>query len=240
MLDEIGKRHNTDKSSSYRSAEGVESPGHDLLRHYESAIGPSAETFTSVLDIGAGFAPNHFASARAWAEYLPNAGVAVVDCEDLDPPLDERISFHRLDIGDIRALTALASTLTPQLVVEDASHLWTHQMHCLMYILPRVAPGGLYIVEDVHTSSPCYEDHFSDGMPVSTLDSLSILAQMVALKHAPDGVIGGSVYRGNRTHLFQTHLEQFHGPSLSLLEALAANIDSLTFVKHAVLIRVAG
>jgi len=70
-------------------------------------------------------------------------------------PRDERIEYHRVDQGEpeeVRRL--LASLATPlDLVIEDGSHDPVHQRTCLLETLPVMSPGGIYILEDLHTSA---------------------------------------------------------------------------------------
>lgn len=50
----------------------------------------------------------------------------------------------------------LASVPAPQLIIEDGSHVPSHQARCLRLGMERLAPGGLYLLEDAHTSLPSH------------------------------------------------------------------------------------
>jgi hypothetical protein len=43
-------------------------------------------------------------------------------------------------------------------VIDDASHASFHQQLTFKTLFPRVARGGLYIIEDLHWQSPYFED----------------------------------------------------------------------------------
>ena len=58
-----------------------------------------------------------------------------------------------VDQSDAAALQAFAEQNGPfDLIVEDGSHIWSHQIIGLQILLPHLRPGGQYIVEDLHTS----------------------------------------------------------------------------------------
>ena len=40
----------------------------------------------------------------------------------------------------------------PSIIVDDASHIWSEQIHALFGLFDSLAVGGLYILEDIHTS----------------------------------------------------------------------------------------
>jgi hypothetical protein len=49
------------------------------------------------------------------------------------------------------------------LIVDDGSHLTSHQIKSLELLRPKLKPGGIYILEDIHTS---FMSEYMDG-PVS-------------------------------------------------------------------------
>tara|TARA_B100001094_G_C18153587_1_gene785138 strand:+ start:242 stop:949 length:708 start_codon:yes stop_codon:yes gene_type:complete len=46
------------------------------------------------------------------------------------------------------------------IVIDDASHMNAHQITTFEYLFPKINPGGVYIVEDTHTS---YWDKYGGG-----------------------------------------------------------------------------
>ena len=89
------------------------------------------------------------ASLRMWAEYFPAAHIYGVD-NDPSTMLDAlHISTRLCDQTNLAALVQLAQDCGPfDLIVDDGSHIATHQLIALTALFPYVAPGGLYIVED--------------------------------------------------------------------------------------------
>jgi hypothetical protein len=189
-LNDIGKKHNTDKASSYVK-DGEEQRGHDYLRHYEAALLTMPEAPSLVLDLGVGVSPNEYASARMWAEYLPDARVVAVDNRPLAAACPDGIDFVQGDLGDVRFLYRLLRESEPDLVVEDASHRWHHQLLSLYYLMPAVKPGGVYIWEDLHVSGGTQAERFSAGYTVSSMDFLGMLAREIVVYRTLPGSARG-------------------------------------------------
>lgn len=73
-----------------------------------------------------------------------------------DWPADSRFSFTQLDQGDAPKLREFLSAGF-DLVIEDGSHQPAHQALALVEGIRALRPGGLYILEDIHTSHPDYQ-----------------------------------------------------------------------------------
>lgn len=89
---------------------------------------------------------------------LPAPRIVGVDilAQTAEWPTSERIDYVRLDQGDRPAVRAMFQRLGRRydLLIEDGSHYPQHQALCLVEGLAFVRPGGLYILEDIHTSHP--------------------------------------------------------------------------------------
>jgi SAM-dependent methyltransferase len=90
------------------------------------------------------------------------AKAKVVGCDILSPlpdwPVSPRIEYVTLDQGDNATLVDLFERFPEpfDVVIEDGSHEPVHQRNCLVLTLPHVRPGGIYVLEDLHTSHPAY------------------------------------------------------------------------------------
>jgi hypothetical protein len=71
-------------------------------------------------------------------------------------PVSPKIGYARLDQGSLEQIRRLFQHLNTQfdLIIEDGSHKPLHQRNCLVEALPYVRPGGMYILEDIHTAHP--------------------------------------------------------------------------------------
>jgi hypothetical protein len=94
-------------------------------------------------------------SLAIWREWF-GPGARIVGL-DVDPACADRApEGTRVMIGDQsdRAFLrrVLAETGTPDIVIDDGGHTANQQITAFEELYPRVAPDGLYIVEDTHTA----------------------------------------------------------------------------------------
>jgi predicted O-methyltransferase YrrM len=90
------------------------------------------------------------------------AHARIIGCDIVTPrddwPRSPRIEYVTLDQGDNAALAQLFRSYPKpfDLVIEDGSHKPVHQKNCLLATLPHIRPGGVYVLEDLHTSHPAH------------------------------------------------------------------------------------
>ena len=133
---------------------GDKGSDHSYIEVYAELLAPYRHTAKLVLEIGimAGL------SLRMWEEYFTAAEVHGVDlCDrphggfaDLRPMLAEgthHISF--LDATDEAQVMARFGQAKFDVVIEDASHALAHQLAIYRNFRTLMAPGGIYVVEDV-------------------------------------------------------------------------------------------
>lgn len=139
-LDSIGLKHGTDKASSY----------HNYLESYELFFAPLRERQLTVLEIGV----FNGASLKTWEEYFPAANVIGVDIMAASKRYERgRVTIALADQSNVEELTCIAIKHGPfDIIIEDGSHMWNHQITTLRTLFPFVKNGGLYIVEDLQTN----------------------------------------------------------------------------------------
>jgi 8-demethyl-8-alpha-L-rhamnosyltetracenomycin-C 2'-O-methyltransferase len=142
-LQDILHRYDTDKDTV-----------HSYGPVYEHLLSPHRETVADVLEIGI----SSGGSLRAWREYFPTATVHGLDIDPDSLFAECRIRTYHAHQARHDELTAALGDLTFDLIVDDGSHKLNHQVLSLFLLLPRVRPGGLYVVEDLQ--DPGYMNHF--------------------------------------------------------------------------------
>ncbi|MFN8109611.1 MAG: hypothetical protein U0Y82_07160 [Thermoleophilia bacterium] len=110
---------------------------------------------------------------------------ALIDGADILPwqpewPVDPRFRFTQLDQGDPHAVRRFLERERFDLIIEDGSHHPHHQVSCLLEGMRVLAPGGVYILEDAHTSHPSYPQGHLDPPPDARGNALTVL---LALDH---------------------------------------------------------
>lgn len=202
LLDEIGLETGTDKSSR----------GHGYLDFYERTLRGQWK-IDRILEIGVG----EGASLVMWREFLPHAHIVGLDVRQTATAYaGERIAVEIGNQADTATLRRLVDAHGPfDLIVDDGSHVWTDQIVSLETLFPTLAPGGLYILEDVHTSYGVLAEAHGRGCAISTAAYLHRLSDMLYGwgVEKPDDDLGKRV------------------------RSLAATIESFTAICGSVLIR---
>lgn len=133
MLSRLARKYGTDKLK------------HGYISHYAKLFQGIRTTPIVMLEIGFGKG----ASMGMWREYFPHA---TIYCLDKD---HQKFKFKNasLVVGDQSDSVVLQSLATRKydLVIDDGSHKPEHQQITLNKLLPQIKPGGLYIIEDLHT-----------------------------------------------------------------------------------------
>lgn len=155
-LDQVAQDFGTDKSSKT----------HDYMRLYEFIFAPYRDADFCFMELGVGLPRIKAASLRSWRTFFTKAQIVGVDN-------DKRVQQFSgedfiIEIGDAsrpRFLSRMAETYKPSVVLDDASHKWSHQIIAFKTMFPLLPPGGIYVIEDIFTSFPMpikydvYADH---------------------------------------------------------------------------------
>ena len=150
-LDDLGKKYNTDKSSRY----------HCYLRKYEFFLKEIRDLHMNILELGVYLG----GSLKTWEDYFPNAEIYGVDIDKMcEKFAGGRKHVLICDLADENVLEQMGE-LAPMVVIDDASHMWSHQIKALYHLLPHMPSGGVYIIEDLGTNFSMYRNqHYSDAI----------------------------------------------------------------------------
>lgn len=140
ILDEIGRKHGTDKSSLV----------HDYLRKYEKYFFLNRNDKIKILEIGV----QDGASLRTWKEYFFNAQIFGLDinpeCKKYE---EERITIEIGSQTDENFLKEVCNQYGPfDVIIDDGSHINSHVIFSFKVLFNYLKPQGLYLVEDTTTS----------------------------------------------------------------------------------------
>lgn len=139
-LNDIGKKYETDKSSN----------GHDYLTFYDERLSHLRNEKFTLYEIGV----FKGGSLKTWCDYFPNATIVGMD---ITPTATQYAGGNGyIHIGDASRGDVIDEVVAkhgrPLIVVDDGSHIWHHQIEALRYFWPKILPGGVFIMEDIHTS----------------------------------------------------------------------------------------
>jgi len=148
QLSTLGHKHKTDKVDWWHSFHGE-----SFLAVYEKYMSPKKDQVRNIVEIGV----LGGASLCVWRDYFPNATVHGIDidprakqCEDLS----RGIHIHIGDQSDPEFLKTIADKIGRpiDIVIDDGSHVNAFTIISFRELFPYVEKGGLYIVEDLHTT----------------------------------------------------------------------------------------
>jgi len=156
----------TDKESIHRY----------FSRVYDKVLFPHKDTFTKVCEIGVG--THHFPSLKILNDYFINAQILGLDIVNFPKDdLTSNIDFQYLNQSDVDNVKSKSKELKNyDLILDDGSHTMYDQQITLSYFINSLKSGGIYILEDLHTSFWIKSDPnsiYGNPTQTSTLDVLS-------------------------------------------------------------------
>jgi hypothetical protein len=172
-LDEIALRSGTDKASNW----------HDYMHAYSRHFKPYKDLPIKFLEIGLW----EGGSAKLWEEYFTQAELHFID-----------ISFDALKFRSGRSHYHLCNQESPEelnnfvkvtggdfdVVVDDGGHTARQQLTSFSILFPKLKSGGIYVIEDLHSSS------WGGTGPGSTIHFLKSLIDEVNFIGARTGKAG--------------------------------------------------
>lgn len=161
-LCEIAKKFGTDKGGKHLIAGET---CHEYTTIYDQLLGARRNEIKRVLEIGV----NYGCSLRMWEEYFPNAEIIGLDCNAgclfntgrircfaADQNSEESLFNALMHAGNGKAVGEY------DLIVDDGSHITSHQQVSANYLLQYLAPKGLYVIEDIDFD--CQPETVTDGI----------------------------------------------------------------------------
>jgi hypothetical protein len=148
MLSDIAKKYPTDKDFTHNYYNGV----------YENYFSPLRESTKLLCEIGiGGFWGEvnwvHGNSLKVFRDYFPNAQILGLDIQNYEIDDLDRIQLDWLDQSKKELVEQYANKLSEyDIILDDGSHNTHDQQITLAYFFKSLRSGGLYVLEDLHSS----------------------------------------------------------------------------------------
>lgn len=169
---------------------------HGYMAVYEDHFASIRRQSQRILEIGIGGYgdPSHGGgSLKMWRDYFPNAEVVGVDLHEKNVR-GERITVEQCDQGDRSQLQSLADRHGPfDVVIDDGSHVGRHIIESFDVLYPAVRDGGIYVVEDLHTS---YDTAYEGGPPGTPGTGIAMIQHLLDRLHLGDDIARVDVHQG--------------------------------------------
>lgn len=220
-LDTYGIIHETDKASIIVKNGKMGLP-HDYLRHYERFLQDFRDKEIAVIEFGC----YEGASLRLWEDYFPKAIIYGVDIvTKAQEYVTDRINIVIGNAVHQDTYDAIEQDLIgkqPSVIIDDASHAWSEQRITLMMFWKMLAPGGIYIIEDLECGTQGayaeYKPAIDDAQPF-----FDFIQDRCRVLRWPVGRAG-----------FE---EQAHQQLPEIIQTFEEELDMCTFIPGAIILR---
>lgn len=111
-------------------------------------------------------------SIKLWRGYFNDVSIYGIDIDEKKFD-DENVHLFQVDQSSDNDLKKFVDTVNTSfsIIIDDGSHVPSHQIKTFEYLWPLIIPGGVYIVEDIETSywgqSSIYGYNFDSNAPGS-------------------------------------------------------------------------
>lgn len=154
-MDEIMLKYGTDKNSYC----------HNYVAKYLEYFEPLKDKELKILEIGIYRPPTNDqvpgASLMTWYEYFPKAKIYGVDVQSFTDVENDRIKTIIAN-QELREKNEVVNGLKEiidnfggdfDIIIDDGGHTMAQQQVTLGYMFKYLKPGGLFVIEDLHTSN---------------------------------------------------------------------------------------
>ena len=147
-IEEIANHYETDKRAS----------DHNYTEYYEQYFEAIRDKELNVVEIGIlrhPARPYEGASLLLWRDYFENSIIHGIDINDHRSMEQQRIKIHIADQGDRTQLDNVFNGIgNSDIIIDDGSHFMHHQQISFGHLFKNLKSGGIYVIEDLHTSHP--------------------------------------------------------------------------------------
>lgn len=143
LLTEIANKYGTDKGTTFY-------PSHGFSEIYDDFFNKKRNDVLKVLEIGI----DKGNSLRMWRDYFPNAMIYGLDVQTHQFFTEERISTHYANQSSEKDIDNFINNFGGNfdIIIDDGGHDPIYQQITLGFLFKHLNSGGVYIIEDLHTS----------------------------------------------------------------------------------------
>ena len=196
---------------------------HDYMPNYHKLFARFRDRPIKLLELGVGGYADEDRGGQSlatWRDYFPLAQITGIDIEKKSLDLGDRVQVLQGSQADPEFLLQLVASRGPfDLIIDDGSHRNEHVVESYRILFPTLAPGGIYVAEDVQTSffplfggsltldAPNSVGYFADIMTrfgtgdadplISEVAAIERFHNMVALHKVEPGTVTGGIASSN-------------------------------------------
>lgn len=192
QLSELAKQFKTDKGLGL----------HEFTEVYDQYVTPYKDQAINFFEIGI----FEGESLKLWEAYFKNANIIGLD---INPDCakyggDRKKVYIGSQTDDLLLWKIAKENIPLSIIIDDGSHNWDHQIKSFRTLFPLLKSGGLYFVEDLHTS---YASKWAGG-DITCVDFLKGIVDDVMLRGKS---FMGTQEVGNQSlSYYEHHVEYIH------------------------------
>lgn len=180
MLNELFDKYGSDKGTMH-------GPAHGYGPIYEALT--KNRTIDCIIEVGVEFGN----SLMAWGEAFPDAEICGIDRAlptGFTLPSGKQVKLATADQNNLETFLESEEILSwpkADLIIDDGGHCMNHHWVTLAGLWDKLKPGGIYVIEDVHTCNiPSNFGALMYGQPLQNdgITTLDILYSWTTLQRA--------------------------------------------------------
>lgn len=166
LLSRLAVLHGTDKFGY-----------HDYTPNYFALLDGWQDRPLRMLEIGVGgygFEDRGGESLATWRDFFPNASITGIDIQRKTMDLGPRVTILQGSQVDAEFLAQTVAEHGPfDIILDDGSHRNDHVIQTFEMLFEGLAPGGVYIIEDVQTA---FMPRFGGSLTLDAPNSVAFFA----------------------------------------------------------------
>ena len=193
---------------------------HQYTLYYEQHLQHLRDEPVNFLEIGV----LREASLKAWDSWFSRAHIFGGDRQKY--PSRRILPCDQSNATQLRAVAALREW---DVVLDDGSHVPSHQLETFLAFFPQLRPGGIYIIEDIETNY-WKEGSSMYGYPTCRREGEELGGGCLSLPHRFSRAI-------NAVNAPMTTVPCHERPRATFSAEIDAMIGSISFIRNAIIVR---
>jgi hypothetical protein len=150
---------------------------HDYTPNYHALFAPYRDRPVKVLEIGVGGYGDEDRGGQSlatWRDYFPQGQITGLDLQKKVLDFGPRVVIYEGSQVDAECLARIVAERGPfDLIIDDGSHRNEHVVESFRLLWPTLAPGGIYVAEDVQTA---FMPRFGGSLSLAAPNSVGFFA----------------------------------------------------------------
>lgn len=149
ILDDLANKYACDKGTKIPNDGKHHGPRLHFTTVYHKYFDNLRKNNLNILEIGIGSGP----SLKLWHDYFEKAQIHAIDINNCKLYENERTHTYIADQSNKNELINIANKIGKfDIIIDDGGHMMRQQQISLATLFKYINSGGLYFIEDLHTS----------------------------------------------------------------------------------------